>query len=66
MLAWHHDHGQAPAVQQDILQLINGCFVARGHTQGAVLLRLPPFFSGGLFFTGVVCEHSFVAKELSS
>lgn len=40
--------------------------MARAHTQGAGLFKAASFYSGGLFFTGVVCEHSFVAKKLSS
>lgn len=40
--------------------------MARGHA-GAVLSRPPPpLLPGGLFFTSVVCEHSFVAKKLPS
>lgn len=45
-----------------MLHLING----QGAHTGSSAFEAASFFPGGLFFTGVVCEHSFVAKKLSS
>lgn len=37
-----------------------------GDTHRSSTFEAASFCSGGLFFTGVVCEHSFVAKKLPS